>query len=267
MKPTDFFATHPVFRYEDFLAAHGAGGPRSRLASASSLRQHVAAGNLLHIRRRLYATVPKGIDPDRAVVDPYLVASKLMDDATLAYHAALQFHGKVYSVWNRFHYFTSKRTPPLSFRGIEFVPVQPASAIRTLPAFGGGVVTLRHQGGRVRVSTVERALVDVLDAPAKGGGWEEIWRSLQMVEFFDIKAVVDYASRLGSALTAARVGFFLEQHRESLMVEESHLEAFRKMAPKQPGYFDVRRPPGRLVPRWNLIVSESLLEQQWGEVA
>ncbi len=83
MKPTNYFAAHPVFRYEDFVAAHGASGARSMLASASSLKQHVAGGSLLRIRRRLYATIPRGIDPRSAVVDPYLVASKLMDDAAL----------------------------------------------------------------------------------------------------------------------------------------------------------------------------------------
>ena len=122
-------------------------------------------------------------------------------------------------------------------------------------------------GGEVRVTTLERAMVDVLDAPDKGGGWEEIWRSLQMVEFFDLDAVVEYTGPLGSALTAARVGFFLEQRRDALMVEEQHLDALAKLAPKQPRYFDATREPGRLISPWSLIVPERILRQQWGEVA
>jgi len=109
-------------------------------------------------------------------------------------------------------------------------------------------------------------MVDVLDAPDKGGGWEEIWRSLEMVEFFDLDAVVEYTGHLGAALTAARVGFFLEQHRDALMVEEQHLEALRELTPGQPRYFDATREPGRLISPWNLIVPERILRQQWGEV-
>jgi hypothetical protein len=75
----------------------------------------------------------------------------------------------------------------------------------------------------VRATTLERTLVDVLDAPRHGGGWEEIWRSLESVVFFDLDTVADYALKLRSATTAARVGFYLEQHREALMVEEKHL--------------------------------------------
>ena len=72
------------------------------------------------------------------------------------------------------------------------------------------------------MTTLERTLVDVLDMPRHGGGWEEIWHSLESVEFFDVDAVTDYALKLGSAVTVAKVGFFLEQHREELMLEESH---------------------------------------------
>jgi predicted transcriptional regulator of viral defense system len=60
----------------------------------------------------------------QATVDPYLVASHLTEDAVVAYHAALQFMGKAYSVWRRFHYLTRKRARAFSFRGLEFVPVQ-----------------------------------------------------------------------------------------------------------------------------------------------
>jgi len=267
MKPTDFFAAHPVFTYDEFVAAHASSGSRSRQTSASSIKQHVAAGNLLRIRRGLYATVPRGVDPEHAIVDPYLVATKLTDDATVAYHAALQFHGKAYSVWRRFHYLTRLRARPLFFRGLEFLPVQAPAALRNRSDLGGGVAELRHAGGVVRVATLERSLVDVLDAPDKGGGWEEIWRSLELVEFFDLDAVIEYALELGSALTVARLGFFLEQHRRPLMVEDRHLDTLRAHAPAQPRYFDSSRESGKLVPDWNLIVPERLLERTWAEVA
>ena len=34
----------------------------------------------------------------RLTVDPYLVAAKMTEDAVLAYHTALEFHGRAYSV-------------------------------------------------------------------------------------------------------------------------------------------------------------------------
>lgn len=266
VKPTDFFARNPVFRYDEFVAAHAERGGRSRQTSASALKQHVAAGRLLHLRRGLYASVPRGADPARYPVNPYLVATQLAEDAVVAWHAALQFHGKAYSVWNRFHYLTRARQRRFVFRDLEFVPVQAPAVLRERADLGGGVAEHRHAGGIARVATLERTLVDVLDAPERCGGWEEVWRSLEMVEYFDLDAVLAHTRQLGSALTAARVGFFLEQHRESLMVEAQHLAAFRELAPAQPRYLDSRREPGKLVKDWNLVVPERVLSRSWAAV-
>lgn len=263
MRSEDYFQTHPVFTHREFTVARAA----SKRTTNNLLNRYVAAGRLVRVRRGLYATVPRGVSADQLQVDPYLIATKLTGDATVAYHAALQFHGKAHSIWRRFHYLTRERTRPLSFRGAQIVPVQAPRPVRGEAEMGGGVSEQRHAGGIVRVTSLERALVDVLDRPGHGGGWEEIWRSLEMVEFFDLDAVIGYAFKLGSALTVARVGFFLEQHREQLMVEEDHLEALRARAPAQPRYLDSARTPGRLVSGWNLVVPTQILERAWQEEA
>ena len=264
MRSADYFETHPVFSHADFARVHTAQG-RSKRTTDNLLAKHLAAGRLLRVRRGLYASVPRGVEPTKATVDPYLVTSNLADDATVAYHAALQFVGKAYSTWKRFHYLTGRPARPFSFRDLEFTPVRVPSRVRSQRDWGGGVTEVRHAGGRVRVTTLERTLVDVLDAPDKGGTWEEIWRSLEMVEFFDLDAVIAYVSALGSVVTAARVGFFLEQHREPLMVEDKHLARLREQAPAQPRYLDPARASGRLVTGWNLVVPEEVLHRRWEE--
>lgn len=263
MRSTDFFSSHPVFTHEEYLAAHGFGRERSPRTVDSLLRRHVEAERLLRVRRGLYAVLPPGANAEDFQPDPFLVATKLANDAVVAYHAALQFRGKAYSVWHRFSVLTSVHFRPFTFRGNEFVAVAPPKAIRDEPDFGGFVATEPYAGGEVRVTTLDRTLVDLLDAPAQGGGWEEVWRSLEMVEFFDLDAVIAYALELGTALTLARVGFFLEQHRDRLFVEEKHLARLRAHAPKQARYFDTTREPGRLVKEWNLVVPERVLSRSW----
>lgn len=265
MDALDFFDRVPVFTQEEFLA-FGA-GKRSPLTARNLLAHHTASGRLLRVRRGLYATVPRGVSPIEARVDPYLVATKLAPDAVVAYHAALRFHGKAYSAFSLFACLTLRRRRRLRFRGDEFVAVRLPVPLRGLPGMGGGILEQPHAGGRVRVTTLERTLVDVLDAPQHGGGWEEIWRSLESVDFFDLDAVVEYALKLDSSLTVARVGFFLDQHRDALMVEERHLTPLRARAPRQPAYLDRKREPGKLVAGWNLVVPERVLSRSWGAVA
>lgn len=268
IKPTDFFARHPVFRFEEFRGVHQASGTRSPETTGSVLKQHVAAGNLINVRRGLYARVPEGSDAATFRVDPYLVASRLAEDAVIAYHSALQLLGKAHSQSQRLTYLSVRRAKPFTFQDTEFVSVLVPAVLRKLPDLGGGLREERRHGLAMRVTGYERTLVDVLDAPEHGGSWEEIWRSLEGIEFVDLDFVVEYALRLESALTIARVGFFLEQHKDELLVEDRHLAALRARAPAQPRYFARRqRKGGKLLRRWNLIVPEQVLTRSWAEVA
>jgi predicted transcriptional regulator of viral defense system len=266
VRSSAFFATHPVFSHDEYLAARELGRERSPRTADSLLARHAGVGNVIRIRRGLYATVPTGAAPDTFEPDPFLVATKLAPDAAIAYHAALQFRGKTYSVWHRFAVLTRTHLRPLRYRGNDFVSVHPPHVFDGQPDLGGGIVAEAHAGGTVRATSLERTLVDVLDAPDLAGGWEEVWRSLEMVDYFDLAAVADYALKLRSALTIARVGFFLDQHREALFVEEKHLAGLREKAPRQPRYMDAKRDAGRLVKPWNLVVPERILNRTWAEV-
>ncbi len=262
MNKLDFFDQHPVFTRKEFLAGSGV---RAGTSTADNLLlHHVARGRIVQVRKGLYATVPRGVEARTAAIDPYLVASRLAPDAVVALHAALQLRGYSYSVWTRYHYASRLRRLPLTFRGARFVAVTETRSTR--PPGEEGVVEERHAGGTVRVTTLERTLVDLLGSPRLGGGWEEVWRSLEMVPLFDLEAVASHALTLGSALTVGRVGYFLEQHRESLMTEERHLAPLRALAPRQVRYFDSRRSPGTLVPGWNLIVPHDVQGRTWAKV-
>ncbi|MBL8112683.1 MAG: type IV toxin-antitoxin system AbiEi family antitoxin domain-containing protein [Acidobacteria bacterium] len=261
MKPLDFFARNPVFTRTQFGAERGNATPRT---ASNLLAYYVREGRLLRVRRGLYAVVPHGLEAATFIPDPYLVATQLAPDAVVALHSALQYRGRTYSVWNRFHVFTTTKVNAFTFRGSSFVAIRPPDRTK---GPGGSVVEERHSGGMVRVTSFERTLVDLVDDPEAGGGFEEVWRSLEMVEFFDLEAVVAEALARTNAITALRVGFFLEQHRESLFVEERHLEPLRARRPRQPAYFDARRSPGRLRADWNLIVPEAVIHRRWAEVS
>lgn len=90
---------------------------------------------------------------------------------------------------------------------------------------------------------------------------------MESVEFFDLDKVVEYALLLGNATTGAKVGFYLDQHREPLMVEDRHLKTLHDLRPRQPHYLDrAKRESGRLVSQWNLVVPKEVLERAWGEI-
>lgn len=267
MKLSEFLSRHAVFTVEEldrFLLARGSGKRNTRKSLLTYYRNQ---GRIIPIRRGLYATVPLGGDPESGPVDPYLVAAKMSVDAVLAYHTALEFHGKAYSVNTRLYYISEHKSLPLKFRNHEFrrVPVPHLPPEKGMEMYG--VIGRKRSGVELRVTNLERTFVDVLDRPDLAGSWEEIWRSLELIEFFDLDQVVKYLLLLKNATTAAKVGFFLEQHRETLMVDDVHLNQLRTMVPRQPHYLDRRRRKDcRLVKEWNLMIPAEILNRSWGEV-
>jgi len=268
MKHADFFRKHPVFTGEelaDYLASYGKIGSRTR---ESLLAYYRKTGSVVSIRRGLYAVVPPGARSASFSVDPFLVAAKLTRDAVLSYHTALEFHGYAYSVHEHFIYTASRPLSPVTFRTYVFRGARFPESLRRVNKVNFGVVWMDRSGMEVKVTNLERTMVDVLNRPGLSGDWEEIWRSLESVEFFDLDKVVEYALLLGNATTAAKVGFFLDQHREPLMVEEKHLKPLRDLRPRQPHYLDRRkRKSSRLVSEWNLIIPGEVLERTWAEVS
>jgi len=266
MKVQEFFAKQPVFTYEefaDFLAARDSRNVKTRW---SLLRHYTDTGRILRVRRGLYVTVPAGLSPQSCPVDPYLVAAKMTEDAVLAYHTALELHGRAYSVYEQSYYLTRSATRPLTFRGHRYRRLPFPKELRAKHQESFAVELVDRGGLNVRVTSLERTLVDVLDRPSLGGGWEEIWRSLESVEFFDLDKVIEYALLLGNATTTAKTGFYLEQHRDTLMVDDAQLERLRAHKPRKPHYMVRKgRKSGRLQTGWNLVVPEEILKRSWEE--
>lgn len=238
---------------------------RSPRTVDSLLAYHVRQGRLVRVRRGLYATVSKGTPASRFVPDPFSLAAKAVDDAVLAYHTALELHGRAYSAFRTFTFLTEHAVRPFRFRDDLFRPVALPRALRTPRGRRLGVEEVDRGGVPIRVTTLERTLVDSLDRLDLSGGWEEAWRSLEMVEYFDLDAVIRYALALENATTAAKVGYFLEQHQDRLMAEAKHLRKLERARPKQPHYVERSSTDNRLVPRWNLLLPRRLAERHWEE--
>jgi predicted transcriptional regulator of viral defense system len=260
----DFFARHAVFTREEFVGALDPQHKRSPRTLETMLSYHTRQGHLLRVRRGLYASVPRPMTAQTLPVDPLLIVGKLATDCVISYHSALEHHGKAYSTHREHVAFSARAVNPFDFRGLRFRTVPFTRTAGRGTPIRYGFLPQERQGVVVEVTTLERTLVDVLDRPDLAGGWEEVWRSLELVEFFEIAQAVDYALRLGNRTTNAKLGFFLETHREPLMVDDKHLERLRRLRPKQPHPMD-RKLGGKLVPGWNLIVPRSILERSWEE--
>ena len=259
-----FMAGRQIFTIAEAQAHLQVGKDNRTLKNLMSY--HLKKGNIIRIRRGIYYVVPAGTRSEECQADPYLVCSRLAPDAILAYHTALAFWGKLHSVRNDFVYSTqNKAKAPFIFQGFSYKGVSHQKNLERRHSLDFGVETSYYLSHQLRVTSLERTFVDILDRPALTGEWEEIWRSLEAIEYLDLDAVSAYAVLLENASTIAKVGLFLELHREELMVEEDQLKKLSRHISKKPHYLDCSKGAQQLVKRWNLIVPRALLEREWEE--
>ena len=263
MKTQTFLNRKTVFdlrEFDDFYSRERPGKATSRRAL---LKYYVRTGRVKPVRKGLYLSKPPGIP---VVADPYLICAKMAPDAVLAYHTALQYHGKAYTVRNDYVCCSRSRVHAFEYEGQTFKAVLFPHALLARGREMFGVEQAESQGEPLRVTSLERTLVDVMQRPELSGGWEEVWRSLEMVDYYHLDRVVDYVELLDNATTAAKVGFFLDQHSEQLMVDPSYLERLKALCPKSPHYLERSyKGNSKFFPDWNLVVPDFIVERHWEE--
>ncbi len=89
---------------------------------------------------------PQVLHPDNFPVDPYLLTSKMADDAILAYHTALDIYAKGYSIYNQFLFLTSRKIRTLKFRDFLFKAVRPSKTLLNKGKVGYGIRSMERSG-------------------------------------------------------------------------------------------------------------------------
>ena len=105
--------------------------------------------------------------------DPFLVAPKMTEDALLAYHTALECHGKAYSVHGKLVYVSARKSQSLSFQSHSYRGLSVLSPLRTKNEHMFGVECQTRSGVELRVTSHERTLDDTLDRPDLTGSRDE----------------------------------------------------------------------------------------------
>lgn len=261
-----FLKENKVFTFDMFAKTINYDNVRSQQTLHNMLAQHIQRAHIIRIKRGLFASIPYGAYPDKHPINPYLIAKYMANDAVIGYHSALAIHGYTYSTSYRIIYITSQNIKDIQFRNELFQSTAVPKRLKEQECHNIYVDIADIQGEDVLVTSIERTLVDVLDRPHLGGGWEEIWRSLNMIERVKIEHIIDYVLLLGNATTVAKVGFYLQQRQTDLKISERYLDKLKRQCPLSPHYMSgAYHKDNQLISDWNLVVPKSLIQQDWEE--
>lgn len=268
MTSIEFFNQNPVFTHEEYKMFLIAQGTVNTNTQRELLSYHLKKQNIVRIRRELYASIPISSrhSAESFQIDPYLIAGRITNDAVLAYHTAFDFYGASYSLYNQLTFMSQNHIRPFIFQQTKYICVSFPKPLIEQSCIDFEVVKANRQGLNIKVSSLERSIVDALERPDYAGGWEEIWRTAEHIPILNLDKVIEYAKILNNATTFAKLGFFLEQFKDQFKVDKQTLNILEKMKPNNVHYFErSKREPGKLFKRWNLIIPNSIIERTWEE--
>ena len=234
-----------VFRLEDVREITGL----SETSARSFVRKLVDRGVAARLKPGLYALVPFELGWERRYPgNPLVVAREIIHgkEYYLSHATAMEIHGMTTQPQLVVLVSTPKPRRPVTALGVEFRFV----GCRHRHFFGLTEEWVTKQE-KVRVSDLERTIIDGLKQPEHCGGLTEVAKGLWMRRE-DVKAdrLVQYAKRLGVGAVVRRLGFLLETYEMAAAPNLDRLRAgltatYARLDPVLPA-------EGKRLRRWRL---------------
>jgi len=243
MKYYEDFLKLEVFNLEDAEKVVG-----STENAKVLLNSYVKKGLVKRVRRDLYCAV--NIENRDAPADRYLVGSKINDSAYLTHHSAFEVHGLSHQVSFVVYVASDHKISDFEFEGVLYKYV------------GKGInegVTNYRLNEKVRVTNLERTVVDSMDRPDYCGGFHELDEILKICPVLDEAKLLNYLEMYNKQVLYKKVGYFLERHQQSLGISDGFLNFIEKKTGNTKKYLseEALNGSGVFMKRWGLIVPKT----------
>lgn len=198
------------FTWDDVLAM--AGNPNT---ASSMVQEYLKKGYIRKVRRGQYAAL--NLADGSVASSPYLIATKATPSAYVAYHAAFAYYGCANQVSHRVEVASQTRFTPFVFDGMGYVCYS--------PPIKEGVVQFADG---VRVTDIERTVVDGLNGFEKTMGLEEFLRCLLLVPAVREERLLACLCAYGKRTLYQKAGYVLEYYRDALRLSDTFFTTCRE---------------------------------------
>jgi predicted transcriptional regulator of viral defense system len=218
-------------------------------AANSLLSDYQKKGYISSVKRNLY--VAQSMETGDAVASRYFIGSHITDEAYLTHHAAFEYHGLANQVYYEVYVSGAKRFASFEFDDVTYRYVA--------PRLEAGVED-RPDG--VRVTDIERTVLDSIGDFEKIAGLEELLHCLELVPYLDEEKLLTYLEQYGKQVLYQKTGYLLSHLQKELRLSDQFFESCEKRIAKSVRYLyhGVEREPNVFDRRWRLLVPQNLMK-------
>ena len=184
--------------HNDFLRLTGSEGATQR-----KIKNYLEKGYVERIRRDLYAVI--SMETEQPIPSRFQIASSVAEDSYVALHSAFEFYGYANQVFYDVYFSSEKRIRPFDYDGIYYQPV----------VWRGNTGVVKTNAG-VRVTNLERTVIDSIADFSKFGGLEELLRCIALIPSLDEAKLLEALAVYDRGQLYQKTGYILESYKDEL---------------------------------------------------
>jgi predicted transcriptional regulator of viral defense system len=176
----------------------------------SAINRYIKKGYVVKVRNNIYS--PVDLSTGLIIASKYQIACALRADAYLSHHTALEYHGLSNQVFNEVYVSSKSRFNHFEFQGIKYKYV--ASKINE------GVISAPN-AENIRLSDVERTIIDSIYQINKITGYEELFNALEAAHYLNEEKILVYLKAYNIQSLYQKSGYILERFKDKFSLSSN----------------------------------------------
>lgn len=168
-------------------------------SASMTLHNYMKRGLIANVRRNLYCACD--LATKSPVPEKMQIASALSETACVGYHSALEYHGLCHQVFYSVYVQSKNRFNDVDFNGIQYHYCKQTHSC--------GIVNPTYNN-MVRVTDLERTLIDCCDRVDFAGGIEELLHCLESRPLLSEQKLLEYLRIFNKDILYKKCGYIME---------------------------------------------------------
>ena len=214
----------------------------------SFLSRSLKKGYIKRIKQNYYVAID--ITNNTPFCNKYVIATKLDKSNYISYHSALEYRGLNNQVFNEVVYSGHKRINDFEFEYVTYHFVQSKCDLQIETNYDG-----------VKVTSIERTMIDCIDQIDLAGGIEEIYRAFDSIHNINEDKLIETLKFYNKKVLYQRAGYILETFKNNLGISNATLDYIHSQIGSSKCYLNSSKKVSNttLNKKWNVCVPNYIL--------
>lgn len=216
--------------------------------TASSLVLRLSKKGLVKkIRNNLYTCI--NIADGQPVASKYQIACAVNNSAYLSHHSAFEYMGISNQVFYEIYVSSEKRFDDFEFNGITYRYISSKMSV--------GVIKPKNTQG-IRVTSLERTVVDSIKDFEKIGGLEELLNCIEATPYLKEDELIKCLDEYNLQFLYQKTGFILNNYKSQFQLSDEFISYCKNKMGKSTRY--LTKDSTKYLKEWRLVVPEYLFQ-------